>query len=383
VVSRSLVDIAGKTPLWSLGPQPGTRPPQFNADVRQPVQADWNKNQEPKSYNMVEPPKKAIHALGLCSGGLDSILAGLVLRQQAIDVAWITFETPFFSADKARAASRMTGIPLTVQDITPVYLEMLHNPACGYGKYMNPCMDCHSLMFRLAGEWMQARGFDFLFSGEVVGQRPMSQTKPSLRYIEKHSGFDGYILRPLSANRLPETIPEKKGWVDRERLLNLSGRSRKPQIKLAAEFGVKDYPAPAGGCLLTDPGYARRLKDLFDHQTRIETTDLELLKYGRHFRLDAATKTIVGRTQKDNQHILAHHDPARETILNVQNFPGPTVVISTKASPEALGRAAAICAGYSKASREAWVDVLAAGPDGQRTLRVTPLHPEKVRSLMI
>jgi tRNA-specific 2-thiouridylase len=261
---------------------------------------------------MVEPPKKVIRALGLCSGGLDSILAGLVLRQQGIEVAWITFETPFFSAAKARAASRMTGIPLTVQDITPVYLKMLRNPACGYGKHMNPCMDCHTLMFRLAGEWMQARGFDFLFSGEVAGQRPMSQTKPSLRYVEKHSGFDGYILRPLSARGLPETIPEKKGWVDRTRLLDLNGRSRKPQIRLAAEFGVRDYPAPAGGCLLTDPGYARRLKDLFGHQRRIETTDLELLKYGRHFRLDAATKTIVGRTQKDNQQILAHHDPARE-----------------------------------------------------------------------
>ncbi|MBL0712772.1 MAG: tRNA 4-thiouridine(8) synthase ThiI [Desulfosarcina sp.] len=331
---------------------------------------------------MVASEKKAIRALGLCSGGLDSILAGLVLRQQNIAVAWITFETPFFSADKARAAARATGISLTVQTITPVYLAMLRNPACGYGKHMNPCMDCHALMFRLAGEWMQSRGFDFLFSGEVVGQRPMSQTRSSLRYVEKHSGFDGYILRPLSARNLPETIPEKEGWVERERLLDLSGRTRKPQIRLAAEFGLTDYPAPAGGCLLTDAGYSRRLKDLFDHQAQVETAELELLKYGRHLRLDPTTKIIVGRTQTDNQHILAHHDPTRDATVTVKDYPGPTLVIPGGASPEAFARAAAICAGYSKASQEARVDVLITRPDGQQTLRVPPISPAEVRALM-
>ncbi len=297
---------------------------------------------KPDTSNMVASEKKVVRALGLCSGGLDSILAGLVLRQQGIEVAWITFETPFFSADKARAAARQTGIPLTVREITPAYLQMLRNPPCGYGKHMNPCMDCHALMFRLAGEWMQDQGFDFLFSGEVVGQRPMSQTKTSLRYVEKHSGFDGYILRPLSARNLPETIPEKKGWVDRERLLNLSGRSRKPQIQLAAQFGIRDYPAPAGGCLLTDAGYTRRLKDLFAHQAHTSTTDLELLKHGRHFRLDADTKIIVGRTQKDNQRILALHDADQDTTLRVRDFPGPVIAIRGRASQQNLETAAAI-----------------------------------------
>ena len=332
---------------------------------------------------MAESEKKAVRALGLCSGGLDSILAGVVLREQHIDVAWISFETPFFSADKARAAARVTGIPLTVQELTPVYLEMLRNPPCGYGKYMNPCMDCHALMFRQAGQWMQSQGFDFLFSGEVLGQRPMSQTKPSLRYVEKHSGFDGYILRPLSARRLPETIPEKKGWVNRERLLDLSGRSRKPQIKLAAQYGIVDYPAPAGGCLLTDPGYSRRLKDLFAHQAQTQTAELDMLKYGRHFRLDEATKIVVGRTQKDNRNIMAHHDPRRDTILNVTRHPGPVVIVVGRASGEALATAAAICAGYSKAARQDDVDVQASGPDGRQTLRVKPLRPDDVRDLMI
>ncbi|MDJ0853674.1 MAG: tRNA 4-thiouridine(8) synthase ThiI [Desulfobacterales bacterium] len=332
---------------------------------------------------MAASEKKAVRALGLCSGGLDSMLAGLVLKQQDVDVAWITFETPFFSAGKARAAARQTGIPLTVREITPAYLEMLRNPPCGYGRFMNPCMDCHALMFRLAGEWMRTQGFDFLFSGEVVGQRPMSQTKSSLRYVEKHSGFEGYILRPLSARNLPATIPEKEGWVERERLLDLSGRSRKSQIKLAAEFGIKEYPAPAGGCLLTDPGYARRLKDLFAHQAETSVADLELLKHGRHFRLDAATKIIVGRTQQDNQRIQDLHLPDRETTLKVRDFPGPVVAVRGRPSAAILHQAAAICAGYSKASGEPVVEVLISGPDGQKVLETRSIPPDEARAFII
>ncbi len=332
---------------------------------------------------MAASEKKAVRALGLCSGGLDSILAGLVLKQQDVDVAWITFETPFFSADKARAAARQTGIPLIVREITPAYLEMLRNPPCGYGRFMNPCMDCHALMFRLAGEWMRKQGFDFLFSGEVVGQRPMSQTKSSLRYVEKHSGFEGYILRPLSARNLPATIPEKQGWVDRESLLDLSGRSRKAQIKLAAEFGIEEYPAPAGGCLLTDPGYARRLKDLFAHQTETSVADLELLKHGRHFRLDATSKIIVGRTQKDNQRIQDLLTPNRETTIKVRDFPGPVVAVRGRPSAEILHQAAAICAGYSKASGQPMVKVLISGPDGEQVLETRPVPPDDARAFII
>src|SRR5210317_1475360 len=183
----------------------------------------------------MEKKNKPVRALGLCSGGLDSMLAGLVLRDQDIDVAWVTFETPFFNAAKARKASNMTGIPLTVKPIFNVYMKMLKNPPAGYGKHMNPCMDCHTLMFKLAGELMQEKNFDFLFSGEVLGQRPMSQNKASLGYVEKHSGFKGYIVRPLSAKNLPLTIPEREGLVDRDRLLDISGRGRNRQIKLAEE----------------------------------------------------------------------------------------------------------------------------------------------------
>jgi tRNA U34 2-thiouridine synthase MnmA/TrmU len=332
---------------------------------------------------MIDPEKKDVRALGLCSGGLDSMLAGLVLRQQGIDVAWVTFETPFFSADKARAASRITGIPLTAQRITDVYLPMLRSPACGYGKNMNPCMDCHALMFRLAGERMRAEGFDFLFSGEVLGQRPMSQNKTALRYVEKHSGFEGYILRPLSARLLPVTVPEAEGQVDRERLLDISGRGRKPQMALAEALGISDYPAPAGGCLLTDPNYSRRLKDLFDHQEEVSEAQLELLKYGRHFRLDDRTKIVVGRTQGENQRITEFYDPAGDILLKLKIYPGPTVLVPRDASSTALQKAAAICAGYSKAPPERAVDVQMSSPGRGDVIQVVPLSPDTVSNLLI
>jgi tRNA U34 2-thiouridine synthase MnmA/TrmU len=332
---------------------------------------------------MTKKDQTKIKALGLCSGGLDSILSALVLQKQGIEVAWITFETPFFAADKARQAARMTGIPLTVANITPAYVEMLKNPPCGYGKFMNPCLDCHALMFRLAGEAMQARGFDFLFSGEVLGQRPMSQTKPSLRYVEKNSGFDGYIVRPLSAKRLPATIPEQNGWIDKEALLDITGRSRKRQIQLAAEWGVSSYPAPAGGCLLTDKGYSMRLKDLFAHQQDGTEAELHLLKYGRHFRLANGAKLIVGRTQKDNQHIQTYCDPEHDALVKMQNYPGPLGLIPKGGDAATVFLAAAICAGYSKAPDGQPVAAVVTGAGGSRTIRVLPVAPGDVKKLLI
>jgi tRNA-specific 2-thiouridylase len=327
-------------------------------------------------------PKK-VRALGLGSGGLDSILSALLLRKQGIEVEWISFETPFFSSESARKASRLTGIPLTVQNITDEYLKMLKNPACGYGKNMNPCMDCHALMFRLAGVLMKERGFDFLFSGEVVGQRLKSQTKPSLRYVEKHSGFDGYILRPLSAKRLPETIPEKEGWVKRDLLLDITGRSRNRQIKLAEEFGIRDYPAPAGGCLLTDKNYAVRLKDLFDHQDDYTESELLLLKYGRHLRLDGNTKIIVGRTRSDNVNILKLRNLKTDTLIKIKNFPGPVVIIPHGGNENIIKLAASIGVGYSKAPDNTPVDVLIKGPGGGKSIQVLGLPPKEFKHFML
>jgi len=326
---------------------------------------------------------KPRRALGLCSGGLDSMLAGLLLRAQGIEVEWVCFETPFFDSRKARRAARQTGIPLTVLPITARFLPLLRNPPAGYGKRMNPCMDCHSLMFRIAGELLRERGFDFLFSGEVLGQRPMSQTLPSLRYVEKHSGMGGLILRPLSAKLLPETIPEQRGWVDRERLLAIRGRGRKEQIALARTFGIEDYPAPAGGCLLTDKGYSARLRDLFAHGAACTEAELQLLKFGRHFRLHAGAKLLVGRTEKENEAILRFRDPTREVTLDVRDYPSPIGLLQGSADPETVLRAAAICLGYTRAPRSREAAVVVTFPSGREEIYATPLPPEDSRAWLL
>jgi len=291
---------------------------------------------------------RQVKALGLCSGGLDSILAALILKDQGIDVTWISFETPFFDAKAAKKASKQTGIPLIVKDITDAYMKMIKAPKAGFGKNMNPCMDCHTLMFAEAGAMMAEIGADFLFSGEVVGQRPKSQTKNSLRYVEKNCGFEGLILRPLSAGLLPETIAEQKGLVDRRRLLSISGRSRKPQAALAQKYGITEYPAPAGGCLLTNKGYSQRLRDLLHVQKTQSKTQLYLLKYGRHFRLNSRSKLVVGRNQAENKRIMTLYDPKTHIRLRCTHLPGPDALIFGQTDEAALHLAATITAGYTK-----------------------------------
>ena len=324
-----------------------------------------------------------VRALGLCSGGLDSILSAVVLGNQGIAVEWISFETPFFSSVKARRAAAQLHIPLIVQNITQPYLKMLRDPSRGYGKHINPCIDCHTLMFRLAGEVMKDRQMDFLFSGEVLGQRPMSQTRSSLRYVEKHSGYRDVIVRPLSAKLLEETLPEKKGLVDRRLLLGLSGRSRKPQIQLARTWGITDYPAPAGGCLLTESVYSNRLKDLFGHQRDCTENELHLLKYGRHIRLNEQIKIIVGRTLQDNIAILDHHDPLLNMVLKTKQIPGPVVLVPLEAGNDEIQQAASICAGYSKAPENMEVAVEVVSPGDVSTLWVAGIRPEFIQTMMI
>ena len=328
-------------------------------------------------------PNHPVRALGMCSGGLDSILSGLVLRNQGIHVEWITFVTPFFSSSKARKAAKQTGIQLHIQDITEDYLKMLVDPPAGYGKNMNPCMDCHALMFQKAGEFMTANGFDFLFSGEVQGQRPMSQNANALRYVAKRSTFDDLILRPLSALLMPETPMEKQRLVDRDQLLDLSGRSRKPQMKLAARFGITDYPSPAGGCLLTDPGYSKRLKDLLDHDAPLTSNNLHMLKYGRHMRLNPQTKIVVGRTHQDNEHILHHCNPQQDIVIKVNGHPGPTVVIPGTAAKEIIFLASAICAGYSKAPESSPVKVQVAAGGQNELITVLAITPPEAKRFLI
>ncbi len=315
-----------------------------------------------------------VKALGLCSCGLDSILSALVLQQQGIAVTWVSFETPFFNAGAAKKASRQTGIPLIVKDITPVYMEMMRAPRGGFGKNMNPCMDCHALMFAQAGALMKEQGFHFLFSGEVMGQRPKSQTKNALRYVEKHSGFDGYIVRPLSGRLLPETRAEQEGWVDRDQLLDISGRGRKRQMELAARFKITDFPSPAGGCVLTDKGFSQRLKDLLYVQKTEDPVQLRLLNYGRHFRLDETSKLMVGRNRGENKRIMDLYDPACHIRMRHADLPGPDALIFGNASEQSLMTAARITAGYtkSKPGESAMVRIF----EGDRTRELEVITPE-------
>ena len=326
-------------------------------------------------------PRK-IKALGLLSGGLDSMLAGAVLRAQGIEVTFICFVTPFYGAVKAREAAAHLGLPLKEVDLTEKFEPLLYAPPHGFGKGHNPCIDCHALMIREAGAVMAAEGFDFVFTGEVLGQRPMSQNRGSLNLVARESGLEELLLRPLSAKLLKTTRPELEGWVDRERLLNLSGRGRKRQIALAAEYGITRYPAPAGGCLLTDPGYALRIKELLRHQERPGRRDLELLKWGRHFRLPGGAKAAVGRTQRDNEALAGLMAPG-DHCLQVEDYPGPLVLVIGSVSEGDLQEAAGLAAAYSDAPLGAAVRVSLESGGSVRVLDLEAPPKDRFKDLLI
>ncbi|HIE06042.1 MAG TPA: DUF814 domain-containing protein, partial [bacterium (Candidatus Stahlbacteria)] len=290
---------------------------------------------------------RKVKALSLFSGGLDSTLAIMLIIEQGIEVAAVHFSTPFCTC-KGQACSdpaRAYGFELKKIAIGDDFLRILEDPPHGYGKNLNPCIDCRILMLRRAKEMMDEFGASFLITGDVVGQRPMSQNKKALAEIEKSSGVEGILLRPLSARILPMTIPEKKGWVDRARLYGISGRSRKVQFQLAERFGVKNFPQPAGGCLLTDPIYSRKVKDLIDHKI-LNTDNITLLKIGRHFRIGEQSRLIVGRNKEENEQ-LPHLTKSGDLVLTVSSIPGPTAILRGIANREILKIATGIVARYS------------------------------------
>jgi tRNA U34 2-thiouridine synthase MnmA/TrmU len=310
------------------------------------------------------------------------MLAGAVLRGQGIEVTFICFVTPFYGAPRAREAAAHLGLPLKEVDFTEKFEPLLYDPPHGFGKGHNPCIDCHALMVREAGLVMAAEGFDFVFTGEVLGQRPMSQNRGSLNVVAKESGLADLLLRPLSAKLLKTTRPELEGWVDRERLLNLSGRGRKPQITLAAAYGITRYPAPAGGCLLTDPRYAQRIKELLRHQERPGRLDLELLKWGRHFRLPGGAKAVVGRTQRDNEAIAALKLPG-DYCLKVEDVPGPLVLVVGAISEGDLQEAAGLAAAYSDAATAVPVRVSAEDGGAVRVLSLEAPPKDRFKDWLI
>ncbi|MEI9478455.1 MAG: hypothetical protein WCO26_18050 [Deltaproteobacteria bacterium] len=330
-------------------------------------------------------------AIALLSGGLDSTLATKIIIDQGIDVEALNFVTVFCTCTThgqtclaSQKAVDALGIPLKVFNTSAEFLDTVKHPKHGYGSNMNPCIDCRIFMLKKAKAYMEESGASFLITGEVLGQRPMSQRRDAMRLTEKEAGLEGLILRPLSAKFLPVTIPEKEGWVDREKLLKLHGRSRKPQIELAAYFGIRDYPCPAGGCLLTDPGFAGRLRDLMKYKLDFSLNDVHLLKMGRHFRFSPELKLVVGRSEEENQKIqtFAHGE---DILLNLARSPGPLSLLRGEAGEDEIRRASAITVRYSKVKDSEKTEVLykKVSEEKSRAMVVSAALETEIRECMI
>lgn len=322
-------------------------------------------------------------ALALVSGGLDSILAAKLVSDLGVDVTGVCFKSAFFGADNAIWMTAEIGIPLVIIDFTDEHIEMTKNPKHGYGKNMNPCIDCHALMLRRAGGLMDEMGADFLITGEVLNQRPMSQTIQSLNIVKRESGYGDRILRPLCAKNLPPTKMEEEGLVDREKLLDIKGKCRKVQMELAYEYGIKDYPSPAGGCSLTEPGFSKRLKDLYTYDKNFDINDIEILKLGRHFRLPSGVKIISTRDVKE-------YEPVRrlirqgDMVFNTAKHSGSTIILRGNPTDDDIMMAAAIAARYSKGSSLDRVPVRYGAHNGrQQQIFVQPVKDGDVEKYML
>lgn len=287
--------------------------------------------------------------LSLMSGGLDSQLAVRVLQSAGAEVEAVCFSTPFFDCTSAEKAAAALGVRLRVIDFLADEIELLKDPPHGLGGAMNPCIDCHARMIRRAGELMAELGYDFVATGEVVGQRPMSQNRQSIGVVEKCSGMKGRLVRPMSAKLLEPTIPEMEGKLDREKLLDISGRGRERQIALAAEFGITDFPSPAGGCKLTEEGFGRKLRDLMTHEGLDDRRLVELLTVARRFRLPDGSGVLLGRDRVENAKL--REMAALGEVIAPVNVPGPTALVTEVKSASDLELAKRLVAAYSRYDR--------------------------------
>lgn len=329
-------------------------------------------------------------AIALLSGGLDSILAAKLMLEQGIELHAINFLTIFCTCTHkgcqhaATQAAKTLNIPLKVVNITEEYIDIIKNPKHGYGSNMNPCIDCRIFIFKKAKDYMKEIGASFMITGEVLGERPMSQRRDAIFLIEKEAGLKGLVLRPLSAKLFDPTIPEKEGIVDREKLLAISGRSRKPQITLAEGFGINDYPCPAGGCLLTDPGFAKRTRDLLEHG-QMTLNELKLIKFGRHFRLSDKAKLIVGRDKQDNDSIESLVGPD-DVVFRLKDHQGPISVLRGTSDDELIKRAASIAVYHTKLRGEGSVRVdywHGKKPEDKNVMSVAPAAAADVEKIRI
>lgn len=294
-----------------------------------------------------------VKAIGLFSGGLDSIIAAKVLQKQGIDVEVLIFASPFFNRAKeecfAVKSAKMHDVPYKFVDLGMEFVDMVRNPVHGYGKHMNPCIDCKIFMLRKAKEYADKVKADFVFTGEVLGQRPKSQHKGALLIIEEDSGLKGRLLRPLCAKWMPETEVEKKGLVDRSKLLDIQGRQRKKQIELAKGYGIKEYSTPAGGCLLTEGDYSRKLRGLIDIKEPTEN-DIDLLKNGRAFRVKDCI-VIVGKNQQDNE-ALERLKLDDDIMMEAVDVGSPLTLVRGPYDDEVISVAACLTARYSDSKSE-------------------------------
>ena len=324
-------------------------------------------------------------ALALLSGGLDSILAIKLIVDQGIEVVAVKFILPFVSEKKdyADEVAKKFGIPLKKIDVGDEYLEVVRNPRYGYGSGMNPCIDCRIYMLREAKRIAKEVSASFIVTGDVLGERPMSQHRRALELEEREAGLENLIVRPLSAKLFPETIPEREGWIDRNKLLAIKGRSRKRQIALAEKFGLRDdYPSPSGGCLLTYKEFASRIRDLFEHKAQVTTRDLSLLKLGRHFRLEDS-KIIVGRNEEENKVLKALKSPD-DYLFEVPGSGSPITILEGSKHREAIELAAKLTARYSDANARAnEILVEYRTEQGKEIILVSPLDEDEVARLRL
>jgi len=324
-----------------------------------------------------------IHAVATFSGGLDSLLAALWVHRLGIDVTLLHVQHLFSADEHGRArlgqmADRV-GLPLRIVDATSEQLEVVRHPKHGYGRGMNPCVDCHVVLLKVAKQVMEDLGAQFVVTGEVLGQRPKSQHYRALLQAAEESGLSDRLLRPLSANLLPQTLPVKEGWLRKEDLLAIQGRGREAQFKLAQTFGIADFPQPAGGCRLTEKSYAARVRDAFEHFGRehMGRAEFELLKLGRHFRLSPQTKVIIGRDEQENAELMRF--AADRTQIEPVDVLGPTALVEGDPDGEEIRLAGELTARYSDCEEQSAVTLRIRTEDGDRLLSVRPLSPDDPR----
>ena len=329
-------------------------------------------------------------AIVLLSGGLDSILAAKLMLEQGVDVLAVNFSAKLCMCgckatgeSQAEKAAKMLKIPLKTVDMTEDFIEIIKNPCYGHGANMNPCIDCKIYMLRHAKDMMDEAGASFIVTGEVLGERPMSQRMDALNLIEKRAGVKGILLRPLTARNLEETLPEKEGIVERGKLLDIRGRSRKPQIALAQNFGIREYPNPAGGCLLTDPGFANRVRDAIGHD-EFDKENLALLSVGRHFRLSDEARLVVGRDEAENDILLSVAGP-NDILFKLKDRVGPMSILRGKAVDSLINPAASIAAYHTKFRLEESIRVSYwKGSEAyKREVIIKPAAKEDVESLRL